>query len=140
MKCMECKLLKFDGKIFRCPAHPWVSEINVYTEHRNCGASRWYPKYAEDRASAANEQIVELECALADAKDLVTKLKGYQTMNVSHMCLQVETLIVGWQNKLDELNSEAAQWSAEVARLKKGALPSMDNGEAINGRAEIQNR
>lgn len=132
MKCMECKLLKFDGSIFRCPAHPWVSDINVYTEHRNCGASRWYPKYAEDRVRASKEQALELECAIADVRDVIRKLEGYQTGKVSHMKTQIEVVVTGWQNELDALHDEVFKWENEVARLAKGELPSIHNGGGKN--------
>lgn len=54
MKCLECKIVKYDKatKKWTCPAHPWA-EIDLYTEHRNCGANRWYPAYVNDRLEAA---------------------------------------------------------------------------------------
>lgn len=137
MKCMECKLLKFDGKVFRCPAHPWVSDINVYTEHRNCGASRWYPKYAEDRVRASKEQALELECAIADVRDTIHRLDAYQTSRVKRIQTTLADLIVDWQAELDNLHDEVFKWKAEVERLEKGLLPSIYNGEKPNENAKV---
>lgn len=54
MRCLECKIAKFDDEQHKwvCPAHPYA-EIDLYTEHRNCGANRWYPAYVNDRIEAA---------------------------------------------------------------------------------------
>ena len=62
MRCLECKIVKYDKatKKWTCPAHPWA-EINLYTEHRNCGASRWYPEYVNDRLEAARIKSQDYE-------------------------------------------------------------------------------
>lgn len=48
MKCVECKLAKFDGKNWTCPAYPYA-QIDMYTENPECSASAWYPNCVRDR-------------------------------------------------------------------------------------------
>ena len=109
----------------------------MYTEHSNCGASRWYPKYAEDRVRASKEQALELECAIADVRDTIHRLDAYQTDRVKRIQTALTDLIVEWQEELDNLHDEVFKWKAEVERLEKGLLPSIYNGEKPNENAKV---
>lgn len=62
MRCLECKIVKYDKATnkWTCPAHPWA-EIDLYIEHRNCGANRWYPAYVNDRLEAARVKAQNYE-------------------------------------------------------------------------------
>lgn len=76
MKCVDCKIVKFDGKKYRCPAHPYVEDIDIYTEHPNCGAMTWYPKYVFDKMRTIEENVKELDEVMPKLYILIQELHG----------------------------------------------------------------
>lgn len=42
MRCVDCPVYKYDGKRFTCPAHPYVNELDMFTNVEDCRAMKWY--------------------------------------------------------------------------------------------------
>ena len=77
MKCIDCKLVKFDGTHYRCPAHPYAENIDLYTEHEGCAAPVWYPKYLEDRVKSITDGVSILAVCLVELEYAVEALSHY---------------------------------------------------------------
>lgn len=121
MRCLECKIAKFDDKQHKwvCPAHPYA-DIDLYTVHRNCGADRWYPNYVRDRIEC--EQVkhqnyqtysLVLNRAVEDGRrcNLPEELQAELELLCLHAKLKVQTIELSKERLCDELE-----------RLKKNGL------------------
>lgn len=121
MRCLECKIVKFDEEQNKwiCPAHPYA-EIDLYTVHRNCGASRWYVNYIKDRIECESNKlqnyityVLVLKRAVEDGIKcgLPEKLQAELELLHSRARLAVQTI---------ELTKEKLH--SELERLKKNGL------------------
>lgn len=121
MRCLECKIVNYDKATnkWTCPAHPWA-EIDLYTEHRNCGANRWYPSYVKDRVEAA-----------------MVKAQNYKTFNLvvdraiedgkrcnipEYMLQELDALKSSIANRTYTVAKEFESLVEEHERLKKNGL------------------
>ena len=77
MKCINCKLVKFDGKQYTCPAHPYAENIDLYTEHESCAAPVWYPNYLKDRITSLAEGLSTLGLCLKSLHATVNEFSHY---------------------------------------------------------------
>lgn len=121
MKCRTCKLLKYDGRQYRCPAHPWKTDVDVYTEHPGCSAPLWYPKYVEDRVRSSQKRLEELNIVAEyvikfdESVRCLGSTYGYDMLRkvLDDLRLQIRM-------KRDELIDERDHYTAEHVRLEKG--------------------
>lgn len=118
MKCVECKLIKFDGQKYSCPAHPYVENIDLYTEHRNCGAPTWYPHYVSDQITVIEQNIRQLDEVMPKLAKLIQELNGcdgYGNMLVD----QLKAVYQKFVDRYEKMNKEHEELIAEMERIKK---------------------
>lgn len=119
MKCVECKLAKFDGKNWTCPAYPYA-QITMYTENPECTASAWYPKHLEYQLDVANDQLTNvtvyieiLDRAIAEAVD-----KKIPDLKVNALRAYRDNAV--WDKK--EIKARYDKFYSEYTRLRKEGL------------------
>lgn len=121
MRCLECKIAKFDDKQHKwvCPAHPYA-EIDLYTVHRNCGANLWYPNYVRDRIEC---ERVKLQSYKTYALVLGRAVEDGIKCNLPEkLQAELELLRLHSQLKVDTLKLEFEKLHNEIERLKKNGL------------------
>lgn len=121
MRCLECKIAKFDDEQHKwvCPAHPYA-EIDLYTVHRNCGANSWYPNYIRDRIEC--EQV---KCQNYETYSLVLNRAvedGIKCHLPENLQAELEALRSRAQLNMQSSEIELEKLYNELERLKKNGL------------------
>lgn len=118
MKCMECKILKFDGKKYTCPAHPYHTEFDLYTAHENCRAPKWYPEYVIGHIEVLTQNINQLNKILPELDNLIkkwTENTGYGKM----MRDQLELVYKDFFNRRETMCTMLKEAQAEYDRITR---------------------
>lgn len=121
MRCLECKIVKFDNKQHKwvCPAHPYA-EIDLYTVHRNCGANRWYPNYVRDAQQCVLKALVSQRVYEGI---LNRSLNEARTVDLRQdLTAELEALANRAKLHYAELSKQADALHNEIERLKKNGL------------------
>lgn len=75
MKCIDCPIMKYDGKNYVCPAHPYAEGFDMYTEHEGCTARNWYQKSLVDRKNSLGRCLFQLRRGLPILETALETLK-----------------------------------------------------------------
>lgn len=121
MKCMECKILRFDGQKYSCPAHPYHEDFDFYTEHSNCRAPKWYPEYILGHIEVLTQNIHQLDRVLPDLANLIRswqEITGYGKM----MRDQLELIYKDFFNRRETMKTLLAEAQTEYDRITRKEL------------------
>lgn len=121
MRCLECKIAKFDNEQHKwvCPAHPYA-DIDLYTVHRNCGANLWYPNYVHDRIECERVKLQNYKTyALVLGRAVEDGIKCHLPENLQAeleaLCSRARSVVMLSVKEFEKLHNE-------LERLKKNGL------------------